>query len=228
MRWQLRRGLLAPLDADPPGSAWWRAINERLLCDGCEAVALTAGVGGEPSSRAVEFWLEFLASPTARHWYRAHNASIVAGYLEQAPLAEFESTPERFFMNIALIRVLYAHALVAAPRLALGALAPLGPVLGDPRLGMAGAFMSLRRVLPDRFPLEQHVHTYIEQEHRVGRMLDYAMILPRATELYQWSSLELEDPRVVELLDPDLGPVYGRPQVSAGIWRVGRRQILPQ
>jgi hypothetical protein len=35
-----------------------------------------------------------------------------------------------------MVRVLYVHALVAAPRLALGRLAPLGRVLGDPRLGV--------------------------------------------------------------------------------------------
>jgi hypothetical protein len=60
-------------------------------------------------------------------------------------------------MNVALARVLYAHTLVAAPRLALGRLAPLARVVGDPRLGMAGAFLSLRRVLPNRYPLEQDV-----------------------------------------------------------------------
>jgi hypothetical protein len=31
MRWQAGRGLLDPLDASPPGSAWWRVVNERLL-----------------------------------------------------------------------------------------------------------------------------------------------------------------------------------------------------
>ena len=45
-------------------------------------------------------------------------------------------------MNVALLRVFYAHALGAAPRLALGRFAPLGHVLGDPRLGMAGASSS--------------------------------------------------------------------------------------
>ena len=40
-------------------------------------------------------------------------------------------------MNVALVRVLYAHSLVAAPHLALGRFAPLGRLLGDPRLGMA-------------------------------------------------------------------------------------------
>jgi hypothetical protein len=135
MRWQARRGLLNPLDASPPGSVWWRAMNERLLRDGCEAIALVGGLPGEPSSQAVRLWLEFVATPTPSHWYRAHNASIVAGYLEHEGLAEAESVPERFFMNIVLARVLYAHALVAAPRLALGRLAGLARTLGDPRLG---------------------------------------------------------------------------------------------
>ena len=56
-------------------------------------------------------------------------------------------------MNVALGRVLYAHALIAAPRLAVGRFAALGRLLGDPRLGMAGAFLSLGRVLPNRYPL---------------------------------------------------------------------------
>jgi hypothetical protein len=136
--WQERRGVLNPLDASPPGSAWWRAVNERLLRDGCESVALVGGRAGEPPSQAVRLWLEFIARPTARSWYRAHNASIVSAYLEHRELAEAESPPERFFMNVALGRCLYAHVLVGAPRLALGRLAPLARVLGDPRLGMAG------------------------------------------------------------------------------------------
>ena len=161
MRWQARRGVLDPLDASPPGSLWWRAVNERLLRDGCEAVALAGDLPGVPSSQPVRLWLEFIARPTGRNWYRAHNASIVGAYLEHQRLAEAESAPERFFMNVALVRVLYAHALVAAPRLALGRFAPLGRLLGDPRLGMAGVFLSLRRVLPDRYPLDLDVDRYL-------------------------------------------------------------------
>ena len=188
MRWQARRGVLNPLDASPPGSVWWRAVNERLLRDGCETVALLGGLAGEPSSQAVRLWLEFGARPTGRNWYRAHNASIVAGYLEHRNLAEAEGAPERFFMNVALARVLYAHALAAAPRLALGRFAPLGRLLGDPRLGMAGVFLSLRRVLPNRYPLAHDVERYIADEQRLGRMLDYAVIVPRLQCLYEWSA----------------------------------------
>ncbi len=224
MRWQKGRGLLEPLDASPPGSVWWRAVNERLLRDGCETVALLGGSAGEPSSQAVRFWLEFGADPTGRNWYRAHNASVVAGYLEHRDLAEAESTPERFFMNVALARVLYAHSLAAAPRLALGRFAPLGRLLGDPRLGMAGAFLSLSRVLPNRYPLDLDVERYIAEEQRVGRVLDYAVIAPKLPRLYEWSAEVLAEPRVLEFVR-DGNPVYAWPFEQRHVWHPPRMPV---
>jgi hypothetical protein len=218
MRWQARRGVLDPLDASPPGSAWWRAVNERLLLDGCETVALLGGLDGEPSSQSVRLWLDFAARPTGRNWYRAHNASIVGAYLEHRGLTDLESVPERFFMDVALVRVLYAHALVAAPRLALGRLAPLGRLLGDPRLGMAGAFLSLGRVLPTRYPLDRDVERYIAQEQRLGRMLDYAVIVPRLQPLYEWSAEELAEPRLLELVRNG-NPIYAWSFEQREVWR---------
>jgi hypothetical protein len=225
MRWQTQRGLLNPLDASPPGSVWWRAVNERLLRDGCESVALAGGLAGEPSSQPVRLWLEFITRPTARNWYRAHNASIVSAYLEHQELAEEESPPERFFMNVALVRVLYAHALVAAPRLALGRFAPLGRLLGDPRLGMAGAFLSLRRVLPNRYPLARDVESYIADEQRLGRLLDYAVIAPRTQRIYEWSAGELGEPRLLELVR-DGNPIYAWPFEQRHVWRSLRMPLV--
>jgi hypothetical protein len=218
MRWQAKRGVLNPLDASPPGSAWWRAMNEALLRDGCESVGLVGGLTGEPSSGAVRLWLEFIARPAARTWYRAHNASIVGAYLQHQQLAAAESAPERFFMNVALVRVLFAHALVAAPRLALGRFAPLGRLVGDPRLGMAGAFLSLRRVLPDRYPLERDVEKYVADEQRLGRILDYAVIVPRLQHLYEWSARELGQPRLLDLVC-DGSPIYVWPFALRHVWR---------
>ena len=218
MRWQAQRGVLNAIDATPPGSVWWRAMNERLLRDGCEAVGLLRGLAGEPSSPAVRLWLEFSAVPTGRHWYRAHNASIVGGYLEHRDLADTENAPERFFMNVALVRVLYAHVLVGTPRLTLGPLAPLGRALGDPRLGMAGLFLSLGRVVPNRYPLEFEVERYIADEHRLGRVLDYAVIVPRLQRLYEWSAQNLEEPRLLELIR-DGSPVYAWPFEQRHVWR---------
>ena len=198
-------------------------MNERLLRDGCESVGLVGGLTGEPSSQAVRLWLEFIARPTASTWYRAHNASIVGAYLQHQRLAEAERAPERFFMNVALVRVLFAHALVAAPRLALGRLAPLGRLVGDPRLGMAGVFLSLRRVLPDRYPLERDVESYVADEQRLGRFLDYAVIVPRLQRLYQWSARELGEPGLLDLVR-DGNPIYVWPFEERHVWRPG---VLP-
>jgi hypothetical protein len=54
--------------------------------------------------------------------------------LDHRDLAEAENAAERFFMNVVLSRVLYAHALVAAPRIALGWLDRLAPPPGAPGL----------------------------------------------------------------------------------------------
>jgi hypothetical protein len=217
MSWELSRGVLNPIGADPPGSPWWRAMNERLVRDGCEAVARSAGLGGGPSSPTIEPWMAFIADPTARSWYRAHNSSIVAAYLELRPLAELESRPERFFLNVVLLRVLYAHALVAAPRLALGRLAGLGRIIGDPRLGMAGVFLSMGRVLPNRYPLSDDVEVYLRDEHSFGRILDYGVIRPRLQALYDWSATELDHPGLRHLI-ADGSPAYVWAHAERHVW----------
>lgn len=113
--------------------------------------------------------MRFARAPSARAWYLAHNVSIVSAYLDHRDLAEQENRTERFFINLVLMRLLYAHALVAAPRLALGRLAPTVPMLGDPRRAMTGIFLSVSRVLPDLYPLDGELDEYIANEHTVGR-----------------------------------------------------------
>jgi hypothetical protein len=217
MGWQADRGVLDPLEATPPGSPWWRAVNERLLRDGCEAMARAGGLLGEPSSPTIGLWMSFIESPTAGRWYRAHNASIVAAYLDHGDLARQESVAERFFLNVVLVRVLYAHALVAAPRLALGRFAALGRVLGDPRLGMAGAFLSLSRVVPDRYPLARDIEAYVADENSLGRMLDYGVITPRMQSLYDWSAQELGHPALRQLFR-DGSPMYASTHPEPHVW----------
>jgi hypothetical protein len=219
MRWQAERGVLRPLEGNRPGSPWWRAVNDRLLLDGCEAMARSGGrLVGERSSPTIELWMSFIAAPTGRSWYRAHNASIVSAYLENRDLAELETMPERFFLNVALLRVLYAHALSAAPRLALGRFAPLGRVLGDPRLGTAGAFLSLGRVLPGGYPLRDDLEVYLVREHGLGRTLDYGVIGTRLQALYDWSAGELHLPGLRGLVR-DGSPIYAWSYADRQVWK---------
>lgn len=207
MRWQLRRGLLNPPDHQQPGSPWWRAVNERLLRDTCEARSRLLGHPGPASSDSVEASLRFARQPSPRAWYLAHNVTIASAYIDHRHLAETENRIERFFINLALVRVLYAHALVAAPRLALGRLAPLAPLLGDPRRDLTGMFLAVSRVLPLRYPLDGELDDYIADEHPFGRVLDIGIITPRLTELYRWSAHELGIPGVADLVS-DTTPTY--------------------
>jgi hypothetical protein len=217
MRWQLRRGVLAPPTSTRPGSPWWRSVNERLIRDGYEAVVLSGGTAGPPSSQTVRYWVSFADDPTARSWYRAHNASVVAGYLEHRDLAEAETAAERFFMNVVLCRVLYAHALVAASRLSLAWLRPLAPFLGDPRLGMTGIFLQLSRVLPDEYPLSGDVSDYLTDELGFGRLLDYGMIVPRLQQLYEWSADELSAPGLLDCVR-DGSLIYAWRYEDRNVW----------
>jgi hypothetical protein len=217
MRWMAERGVLDALDGERPGSRWWRAMNERLLRDSCDAFARATGRGGPAPTTTVEHWTAFIARPTPRTWYCAHNASVVAAYLDHRELAEQENRVERFFLNVVLARVLYAHALVSAPRLALGRVAFLGPVLGDPRRGTVDLFLAMGRVLPAAYPAEGELEEYLPLEHRLGRAFDYAVVIPRLRLLYDWSARELGCPALSELL-VDGTPAYAWPPDDRAAW----------
>jgi hypothetical protein len=212
LHWEIARGVLAPPAEDGGGSPWWRAINDGLLRDKVEADLLAAGSGDEPSSRTVGLWLEFIAVPSAATWYRAHNASVVAGYLKHEPLAANELWVERFMMNVALVRVLYAHALAAAPQLALGLFAPLGRWLGDPRRRAVRLFLDLRNVFPDAYPLDGwELEELLAAEQQLGRALDYGLIASRLTELYEFAAAHIDEPRITRL-ESDGAPCYSWPR----------------
>ncbi|MGY1604574.1 hypothetical protein [Geodermatophilus sp. SYSU D00815] len=220
LRWELARGVLAPADARPPGSPWWRAVNERLLRDKVEADLLAAGAPGGASAASVELWELFLRDPRPAAWYRAHNASIVGAYLEHEELTAAELPAERFLMNVALLRVLYTHALVARPRLALGPLARLGPVLADPRGPTVRLFLDLRRSFPSHYPVTLPLAEVIAREQPLARALDYGVIAPRLPDVYAFSAAALGEPRVVGMLD-DGAPAYAWPHADREVWTTG-------
>jgi hypothetical protein len=208
-------------------------VNERLLRDTCEARSRVLGHPGPASSSSVDPSVRFARHPSPHTWYLAHNVTIVSAYLDNRALAERENRIERFFINLVLIRVLYAHALVSAPRLALGWLAPIAGWLGDPRLDMTRMFLSVSRVLPNRYPLQGELDAYIADEHALGRLLDVGVIVPRLSELYRWSAEELRLPAVADLVR-DATPAYAWDHSDGEPWmpRPGRsvrviRRALP-
>jgi hypothetical protein len=89
---------------------------------------------------------------------------------------------------------------------------------------MAGAFLSLRRVLPDVYPLEDPVERYLPLENRLGRVLDYGVIVPRLQALYEWSALELAIPSLCELIREG-SPIYAWSHADRHVWRQVRQSL---
>ena len=81
-----------------------------------------------------------------------------------------------------------------------------------------GCSSHFRRVLPNRYPLDSDVELYLAEEQRLGRMLDYAVIVPRLQRLYEWSAQELAEPRLLELIR-DGNPIYAWPFAERHVWR---------
>jgi hypothetical protein len=227
MRWQVRRGVLAPLQGSRPGSRWWRAVNSGLLRDAWEADRLLAGAPGPASRSAVGRWVQFLHSPSPQSWYRAHNASIVAGYLEHRQLSERELPVERFFMDVALGRVLFVHVLVTRPQSAVGRwLWRAGPLLGDPRWRGADLYLSLRNVLPDRYPLTGlTIGDILAAENFAARLIDYGVMVPKAQELYELAAADLDEPGLLDFIS-DGSLVYAWPFEDRHVWIPARSRAL--
>jgi hypothetical protein len=209
LRWAVNRGVLA---ADG-GSTWWRAVNERLLRDKVEARLLLESGVGAASAPSVELWVDFLRSPSPAGWYRAHNASIAAGYLANEALAARELAPERFLMNVAFVRVLYAHALVAAPRVALGPLGAIGRRLADPRRATVRMFVDLRRSYPSGYPLDGSTAERVLPHRSLARILDYGVIGPRLADVYAFAAGAIGEPLISRFLR-DGTPCYGTPDTE--------------
>jgi hypothetical protein len=224
MRWQQARGVLNALDADAPGSPWWRAVNEDLLHDTLEAKLLVEREDSAPSRPSVQHWINFFRAPSPRSWYLAHNASVVGGYLRHLDLAALEAPAERFFMNVVLARVLYAHALVLDADLALGRFAFVAKLVGHPRARGPQALLSMKDVLPVSYPIdEETVEELIDSENRIFRMVDYGVIAPRVDALYAVSARALGEPRLLGLIE-DGAPAYAWPADQRHVWTPRRRR----
>ncbi|MEV6279344.1 hypothetical protein [Nocardia sp. NPDC051832] len=216
LRWTLGRGVLDP----GSGSRWWRAINDRLLHDKLVARSLWDAGVVDAEAAGVRRWLEFLADPSPAAWYRAHNRSVVSGYLDSVALAESELPAERFMMNVTLSRVLFTQALIERPALALGRLGPLGRRIGDPRGHAVRVFLDMRNVFPEQYPLHDlTIEQILTEEGRAARVIDYGLILPRLPELYAFAAERLDEPRLPALVQDGM--------FSYGDHSVGRDELRP-
>ena len=65
---------------------------------------------------------------------------------------------------------------------------------------------------------------YLQVEHKLGRLLDYAVIHPRLRPLYDWSARQLDRPELSDLLI-DGTPAYEWPAHDRGPWEPPRLPV---
>ncbi len=213
LRWEIKRGVLNPLDAPQPGSPWWRKVNADFLYQSTLA-GLIADQFPDTTDTPIDtgLWLPYIRKPGSQTWYRAHNNSIVGGYLRRIPEALRESWAEQQFMNIVLYRVLYAQAMVEGASFALG---ELGRVLANPKLPAVDLLVEIPDFYPQHYPLSpQDIQNILGKGHHlidiVVDILDEAFILPNLDELYRRTAQWNQQP-ALRTLEYRGTPVYPNP-----------------
>jgi uncharacterized protein with NAD-binding domain and iron-sulfur cluster len=206
IRWEIARGVLATVEKG--GSPWWRAVNERLLYHAELAALIHEQLpDAAPGIAAVRFWLDFIRQPSATGWYRAHNSSIVDGYLDAIDLAHAEPWSERIWINVVLYRLLYAQGLVEGV-----SLGRLGELLSDPVGPSVDILVHIPAFYPDHYALSKsEIRTLLQRSHQLGPEVagsfDDLFVIPELISLYADAAGWLGQPGL-ELLLSDGKPSY--------------------
>ncbi|MDX1436039.1 MAG: NAD(P)-binding protein, partial [Anaerolineales bacterium] len=204
MRWEIERGVLNPPD-DPqtPGSPWWKHVNEAILYNAALAAEIhERGLARERASQPVGFWLDYIEQPAPRAWYRAHNASIVQGYLDNEDLIHREGRAEQIFVNVVLYRLLFAQAMVEDTPEGFG---ELGEVMADPLSPAVDILVHLPSFYPRHYPLSHEgIRDVMHRGHTIfdgiEDFFDEVIILPRLGLLYNSVARWLSMPRLRHLI----------------------------
>ncbi|HEV8361986.1 MAG TPA: hypothetical protein VGQ52_00595 [Gemmatimonadaceae bacterium] len=208
-QWEVDRGVLNPINGSAtPGSSWWRNVNlDFLFYSELGALAYESGANAAMLPVAARAWMDYIATPNSKSWYRAHNTSIVSGYLGRLSDALSERRAEQCFMNVVLYRLLYAQGLVEGVEMG-----RLGTLLANPELPSVDVMVHLPDFYPRHYPLSaQDVRHVMHKAHSLEELtvilLDDICIMPQLTSLYSQASKWADSPELpTYLIDGE--PVY--------------------
>ncbi|WP_108869088.1 hypothetical protein [Aquimarina aquimarini] len=191
--WEIKRGVLNPVNATQPGSLWWRTVNSHFLYLGTLAQLIKeSGETFEEVPTPVNFWLDYINTPNECSWYRAHNSSIISGYQLADSLAFTENIYEQYFINIVFYRLLYAQSIVQGVNFGV-----LGKIFANPRGSAVSLITDIEAFYPSHYPLSKkdityvihHVHNFVGV---IENVLDTLFIVPHLDKLYtkaaKWNS----------------------------------------
>lgn len=206
--WEIKRGTLNSLDNAKPGSPWWRTVNGHF--DYLSTLAQLIKESGESFNDLpvpVNFWLEYINNPNERSWYRAHNSSIIAGYVVADAVAFEENVYEQYFMNIVLYRLLYAQSMVEGVSFGI-----LGEIFANPRGDAVSIITDIEAFYPSHYPLSKEDIKYVTHKAHnlmgiIEDIFDTIFILPNLDKLYAEAAEWNNSPMVNEFVKNN-HPIY--------------------
>ena len=204
LKWE-ERGVLHPPGAKHPGSPWWSNVNLWFIyLSELGARALAAGLMDELPPGPAKKWAEFISDQNPKTWYRAHNSSIIEGYLKFSDLAHKESIPEKVFINQVLYRLLFAQYMVEGdfffPR--------LGEFLANPQGISVRLITHLDGFYPKHYPMtKREIEEVMGKAHnlqgRLVKFLDNTFILPKILKIYTLAAEINGQPLLPEFIKND-------------------------
>ena len=231
LRWEIERGVLNPLDdSTQVGSAWWRNVNSSFIYHSTLADLIHQSGQTFPSlPSTVQLWLDYIHAPSETTWYRAHNASILRGYLDHYAEIYKENKYEWYFVNIVLYRLLFAQAMVEGVEFG-----RLGKLLADPRGPAVGIITDIGTFYPRHYPLSRaDIVAIMHKSHNIfgffEDLLDEVIILPQLDSLYREAADWNQQPDAVNLVShgvpayPEKLPVSVSQRIINFIFRILHR-----
>ena len=211
LRWEIKRGVLNSLD-DPrqPGSKWWRDVNLQFIIISETAAEIYEGKNAtEPVTHEIQLWLDYIQNRTGISWYRAHNGTILKGYLNCIAQANEESVYERIFMNEVLYRVLFAQAMREGDSFIKG----LGKIVANPMFQAVDIITNIPSFYPDDYSLSERDIKFVMHEGRsldadLEYIFDRVLILPNLKKLYEQAAKWLGNPELLSLISIAGKPIY--------------------
>lgn len=202
MKWENNR-VIRSSDAATKGSEWWNAVNLWFIyLSELGAKAAESGIAKTAVPLPAQFWMDFIENPSDSSWYRAHNSSIIDGYLKYPMLAKKENHAEQILINIVLYRLLFAQAMVEGKDFAFG---KLGKIFANPRGTAVNLITQFEYFYPHNYPMSpEDVRHLLGKSHDLGvfgmKILDDVLIEPEFAQLYQDASEWNKQPKLLNLL----------------------------
>lgn len=212
MEWEIKRGVLNPLNGPKPGSPWWYNVNLQFIYWGELArLVQESGFAFSELDDEVSFWLDYIRRPSPGSWFRAHNRCIASGYVQFVNLAREETVFERLFMNEVLYRLLYSGLSEMEPVSKLPFLSLLAPIF-DPEVGGINIMVKIPAFYPDNYPMTERDALNIAYQGRSvadkeAKDVDDWLILPHIEKIYAISADWLALPALKDYADRNQ-PIY--------------------